>query len=185
LLVEFALVVPVLVLLALGVVEYGLAWQDKLTVQTGVRTGIRVGSSGGALASTDQDVLLGIGSAVDSLRLSSVDWVMVYKPSAPDGTVPAACSTPTPHSVSGTCNTYSGAQLQQVLSGTAPASWFGCGGSALDRFWCPTSRQAFQSVGPDQLGVWVRATHNMLSGMFGPTVTVEDTAVMRLEPNEG
>jgi hypothetical protein len=181
---EFALVVPLLALLALGVADYGLAWRDKLAVQTAVRTGLRVGSSEGRLPSADKNLLLGLGSAINSVGLSNVAWVVVYKSVSADGAIPPACLAPAPHSVTGACNVYTGAQLAQVVAGSAPASWFGCGTSALDRSWCPTGRKTVQAEGTDQLGIWVSATHRMISGVFGPTVTVRDSAVMRLEPEE-
>lgn len=183
-LVELAMVLPLLALLAFGALEMGLAWRDRLTVQTATRAGVRVGSAEGRLATADQGVLLAVGAALHDLGLGDVDWVVVYKSDTSDGSVPSACTTPVPQSVSGSCNAYTGAQLQEVVEGTAPSSWFGCGGSSLDGYWCPASRQSVQALGPDFLGVWIRAGHPMLTGLFESELTVEDDAVMRLEPQE-
>lgn len=184
-LVEFAFVIPVLAIMCFGVIEFGLAWQDRLTVQTAARAGVRVGSADGTSATSDQGVLLSVGSTLYDLGLSNVDWVLIYKSTTTDGAVPAACLTPTPHSVSGSCNAYSGAQLQQIVA-AAPgtAAWFGCGVGSLDLSWCPTSRQSIQALGNDYLGVHLRVRHPMLTGFFGSVVTVDDDAVMRLEPQE-
>lgn len=183
-LVEFAFLLPVLALLVFGILEFGMAWQDKLTVQTGVRTGVRVGSTAGNVADADKNILLGVGAVLNDIGFANVNWVVVYKSSSTDGVTPAACLTPTPHSVSGSCNAYSGAQLHQVVDATAPASWFGCGVGSLDSSWCPTSRQSIQAVGNDYLGVWVNADHPSLTGFFGASLTMTDSAVMRLEPKE-
>jgi hypothetical protein len=179
---EFALLLPFLALMAFGVLEFGLAWQDKMTVQTAGRAAVRVGSSAGTNADADKSLLLGLGSAISDVGLDNVDWVMVYKSSTADGAAPATCTTPTPHSVSGSCNAYTGAQLKHVVAGSAPGSWFGCGVGSLDLSWCPASRQTTQAVGTDYLGVWVRARHPMRTGFFGSEVTLRDQAVMRLEP---
>jgi Flp pilus assembly protein TadG len=183
-LVEFALVLPFLALMAFGVVEFGMALQDKTTVQGAARAGVRVGSAAGATADADKNLLLGVGAALQDVGLTNVDWIVVYKSGTVDGAVPAACTNPT-HSVSASCNAYTGAQLQQLVAGTAPASWFGCGVTALDRFWCPTSRQTIQSDGTDYLGVSVQARHPMFTGFFGSTLTISDYGVMRLEPQGG
>ena len=93
-LVEFAFVLPVLAVMAFGVIEFGLAWQDRLTVQTAVRAGVRVGSADGKLATADKEVLLGVGAVLYDLGLANVDSVVVYKSTTTDGAVPPACLTP-------------------------------------------------------------------------------------------
>jgi len=183
--VEFALVLPFMALMAMGIMEFGLARQDKLTVQTGARSGVRVGSAAGNAATADKNLLLGAGSALNDIGLANVNWVVVYKSTTTDGAVPASCTSPTPHSVSSSCNAYSGAQLQQVVAGTAPASWFGCGAGSLDASWCPTSRLTIQANGADYLGVWLSARHPMFTGFFGSALTLTDNAIMRLEPQAG
>jgi len=183
-LVEFAFVLPVLALMCFGVIEYGLAGQDRLTVQTAVRSGVRVGSAEGKLATADKNALLAAGAALYDLGLVNVTSVLVYKSATVDGAVPPACLTPNTHSVSGSCNAYTGAQLQSVVNGTAPASWFGCGVGSLDLSWCPTGRQSIQGLGNDYLGVRVAVSRPTLTGFFGSAVTINDHAVMRLEPQE-
>jgi hypothetical protein len=183
-LVELAFVLPVLAVLAFGVVEFGLAWQDRLTVQTAAREGVRVGSSQGKAATADKAALLGVGAVLYDMGLQNVDWVVVFKSTTTDGAVPTACLTPTPHSVAGSCNAYTGAQLKKVVDGTAPASWFGCGVGSLDLSWCPTARQSIQALGNDYLGVRITARHPLLTGFFGSVLTLKDHAVMRLEPQE-
>ncbi|MEA2902081.1 MAG: hypothetical protein QOH36_1968 [Actinomycetota bacterium] len=182
--VEFAFVLPLLTLFAFGAIEMGLAWSGRLTVQTAVRAGVRVGSAQGTVANADQVLLVSTGAALNDLGLANVNSVVVFKSITIDGAVPTACLTGTPHSVSGSCNAYTGAQLAQVVAGTSPGSWFGCGVGSLDLSWCPTSRQAIQALGNDYLGVWVSARHPMLTGFFGSTLTIVDHAVMRLEPKE-
>ncbi len=41
--VEFALVVPVLILLLMGIIDYGLFFTDRLAVKQGIREGARDG----------------------------------------------------------------------------------------------------------------------------------------------
>ena len=183
-LVELAFVLPLLAMFAFGAIEFGLAWGDRLAVQTAVRAGVRVGSAQATVSTADHTLLLSTGAALTDIGLANVRYVVVFKSATTDGVVPPACLTGTPHSVSGSCNVYTGAQLVQVLAGTSPASWFGCGVGSLDLSWCPTGRQAVQALGNDFLGVWVKASRPMLTGFFGTTLTIADDAVMRLEPQE-
>lgn len=179
--VEFAFVLPFLAVMAFGIMELGLALQSRMTVQAAVRAGARVGSAAGAGAGADQTVLLGVGAALTSARVTDVSYVVVYKASAAGGAIPAACTGP-PRAVSGQCNAYTGDQMAQVVAGTAPASWFGCGAGALDSPWCPTGRQTIQALGTDYLGVWVQARHQLRTGFFGTSLSMSSQAVMRLEP---
>ena len=182
--VEFAFVLPLLALFAFGVIEFGhgVGWPAD-------------GGDGGAGRCQGRQrpghalhrrpgVLLSTGAALNDLGLANVNWVVVFKSATADGAVPTACLTGTPHSVSGSCNAYSGAQLAQVVAGTSPGSWFGCGVGSLDLSWCPTARQSIQALGNDYLGVWVKVRRPMVTGFFGTTITIADHAVMRLEPQE-
>lgn len=180
-LVEFVMVLPLIAIMAFGVLEFGLAFQDRMTVQSGARTGVRVASAAGTSVDADKNLLLGLGTALRSVGLGNVDWVLVYKSTTADGAVPTTCLDP-PRAATAACNFYTGAQLSQVVAGTAPSTWFGCGLTALDRFWCPTARQTIQANGTDYIGVRVRARHPLTTGFFGTTLTIDSHGVMRLEP---
>ncbi|HVT77518.1 MAG TPA: TadE family protein, partial [Acidimicrobiales bacterium] len=174
-LVEFALSLVLLITLLFGIVEFGLAWQDRLTLQTATRAGVRVGSNLTTNSQADYNILQAVKSAINDVGLGNVDAVVIYKSTTADGSVPSTCVSPSVHSVVATCNAYTGAQLASIVS-----SQFGCGVGALDLSWCPTVRQNLQSVGPDYLGVWIRVTHHNLTSLFGSSFKMTDSAVMRL-----
>lgn len=176
-LLEFALCAIFMITLIFGIIEFGLGWQDRLTVQTASRAGVRVGSNLTTNSQADYNILQTVRSAINDVGLSNVDAVVIYKSTTADGLVPAACVAPTVKSVALTCNAYSGAQLQTMTSAD-----FGCGVGDLDLSWCPTTRQNLQAVGPDYLGVWIRMTHHNITGMFGTNYKITDSSVMRLEP---
>lgn len=179
--VEFAAVVTLLCTLAFGVVEFGFAWQDKVTVETAARAGARTGSGVGKDRLADYAILQGVRSAVGDIGIDNVQYVVVYNANTTDGKVPQACTNGT--SQNGLCNVYTGAQLssltQSSFSGTSS-----CGGSAPDRFWCPTTRKTVQITGTDYVGVWVKADVPTITKLFGSSTTITSTAVMRLEPAE-
>lgn len=175
-LVEFALVLPVLVLLTFGLIEFGLFFRDYLTVANSTRTGARVGSAAGSSATADYDILVGLKQAAAALPggAPSLEAISVFKSTASGGGLPSGCDT---GSVTGVCNHYSGSDLD-----TLAVSDFDCGASAPDRFWCPATRVDSQSAGPDYVGVYVRVTHDFVTGMFGASRTLTDEVVMRVEP---
>jgi Flp pilus assembly protein TadG len=74
--VEFALLLPVLVLLIVGIVEFALVWNSRNTVLFASRDGSMIAAEGGSLAGTDCVILRRIESDVVSpstaLRLQSV-----------------------------------------------------------------------------------------------------------------
>jgi hypothetical protein len=176
-LVELALIVPILVMLVVGIAEFGFGYRDRLTVQTATRTGARVGSSLGDDPQADYNILQGVRSALGSISTTNIDKIIVYKSATADGAVPSTCLTS--GSQAGSCNVYDASAL------TAPSTSFGCGSGDLDTSWCPTSRVVLQaaSSGPDYLGVYLQVRHNFFSGFLGTRqLTLKDKAVLRLEP---
>lgn len=180
-LVELTVVLPLLVLIVIGIIEFGAAWSNKLKVETAARGGARVGSSLGAARLADYNLLQSVKSVLSDTGLSNVDYVVVFKVSTANGAIPSGCGGSAPTSQTGKCNVYTGAQLASL----APGQFSGttsCDGTALDRWWCPTSRQSVQHIGPDYLGVWVKAKSETLTNFFGSPLQLESAAIMRLEP---
>lgn len=60
--VEFALVVPVLILLIFGSIEFGLAIQARTMIGNAAREGVRVASLGGSVADVQASALNALGS---------------------------------------------------------------------------------------------------------------------------
>lgn len=177
--VEFVLIAPVLLLLAMGIAEFGLGWKDSLTVSNAMRAGARVGSAAANNRTADYEILQAVESALSSVPKANIEQIVVYEANGPDGDIPATCAAGTPGS---TCNVYGPADLDRLDTDFAGGS---CNATAPDRFWCPTSRKARQSGPggpPDYIGVWIRIRHDFITDFFGGSMTITDNAVMRLEP---
>jgi hypothetical protein len=178
-LIELAFVAPILIFFAMGIVEFGGAWQFNTKLQVATRSGARVGSNLGTDPSADYQTLLTVKSALSSGDYSRVDRVVIYSATATDGSVPTACKTA---SVVGVCNSYAGSlltsgSLVQTNFGTAA----GCGGK-LDASWCPLSRNDNPSA-PDYLGVWIQYQYPFVTKVFpGNGITMTRSTVMRIEP---
>lgn len=181
---ELVVVLPLLILLVVGVIEFGAAWSNKLKVETAARAGARVGSNLGNHRLADYGLLQSVRSVLDDLGLDNVDYVVVYRASDPGGMIPAGCSGPAPTSQPGQCNVYTRADLAS-LTETMFTGTVTCGADAPDRWWCPLSRENVQHRGSDFLGVWIRAGSPTVTTLFGSPLHLEASAVMRLEPSDG
>jgi hypothetical protein len=178
-LVEAALILPILVLLFAGMVEYGMAWRTSNSVAD------RVGSASLALSrdygnrTADLRVLEQIRAS--DTDLADVRWVIVYRTSEADGEPPAACRWVAawstyigPWGIDGLCNAYPGASVATLDADdfTAPD----CTGDP-DVAFCPSGRDDDLAAG-DRLGVAVRVRHSWLTGMIpGSGPTISDHAV--------
>ena len=182
---EFALMLPLLIMLAVGILEFGLGWRDSMTVSNTLRAGARVGSNAGNDRAADYNTLKSVEAAIKAIPNTTIQRLIVYKSTTANGAVPTSCtSASSPGGVNGVCNIYSAANISGLTAADFTASCTGSSGSAPDRYWCPTDRVALQASGADYLGVYVEVRHNYVTKLFpfGNYITITDNAVMRLEP---
>ena len=189
-LVEMILFTPILVMIAMGILEFGMAWRDSITVASTTRAGARVGSNAGNDRMADYNTLLAVQAAVASIPNAQINKIVIYKSTRTDGVVPTECTTATTGVNSGgvQCNVYTGAQLASLSASSFGSTGSGaseaCSGSALDRFWCPLGRETRQAVGTHYFGVWMQVTHPYVTRIFpGTGITIRDSAIMRIEPS--
>lgn len=182
--VEFALFVPVLMALCFGLVEYGFAFRDGVTLSGAARAGARVGANYADDPMTDYQVLVAVESALNDLDAqSSLVKVVVYEANEADGRPPAGCLAAGAlgtGGLSGICNVYGPEDIDGIQT-----HWFGdgCTAAKRDRLWCPTSRVRTQS-NADWFGVYVEVRRAMVTGIFPEgDMTLRQHAVMRIEPD--
>jgi hypothetical protein len=175
--VEAAFITPIFFLLLFGVIEGGFGLHERLSVANMAMVGARSASGNGAEVLSDYEVLGAIRGGAGGVGPSQVTTIVVYKTTGPGNVVPTACKTA---SVAGVCNHYTGADLAKA------STFFGCGGSPrIDSEWCPTSRKtALSGVNgpPDYIGVYVRASHQNLTGVLGNNINFDSDTIMRIEP---
>jgi hypothetical protein len=166
--VEAALITPLLVTILFGIIEVGLLMRDDLSFNQAARAGARAASAmprnddyQSVAANAVAGALRGISpSAVQSLTIFRADPA-TGKPL--DGADPATC---TKDCVRFTWN--HDAQRFDVVNGT---SW-----PAADQ------RACGDEADTDYLGVQLQGFHPWLTRLFGNGVTVQEKAIMRLEP---
>lgn len=175
-LVEAALILPVLIMLAMGTIEFGMAWRDRLGVQNAVRSAARTGASLANDPQADYNMLQMLKAGLGT-KFTNTTRIVIYNATAANGAVPSTCLTGS--SQSGVCNVYTAADAS--LASTS----FGCGAGDVDTAWCPTGRNTdlASSSGPDYIGVYVTFNHGLITGSFGSgNMVIKDNAVMRAEP---
>lgn len=175
--VESAIVLPVVFLCIFGTLEFGLAFRSYLTLTNSTRDAARFASSLGKDPDADFQVVNEIRTSLSALKGGTLSKVIIFKGSGSQSTTSsgalAACRA---GSVPDLCNTYTGSSL------TSTASAFGCGYSSPDRYWCPAVRKENVSDPPDYIGVYIESIHHGVTGAFGSTRTFHDEIVMRIEP---
>lgn len=189
-LLEMAMITPMLLFISLAVLDIGLGWRTSLTVSNSVRAGARVATNLGKATSADESALKAVGAALGDIPVAEIDVVVIFKASSSTTTVPPQCLTAASRTAGGNysynCNTYTGDEVRKIAGGLTGAPSFGnC--TSRHKYWCPTNRLVAQSVsvGPDHVGVFVRINHKTVTKALGATITVDETAVMVIEPGAG
>ena len=176
-LVEFAMLVPVFMLLLLGLLEFGFVFDHTMTVSYATREGARSGAAfaqGNAsipCANIDQNIIDAVkrvltapGSLVDRLNVATIT---IYK-AQPDGTP-----------VGGKSNVWTNDGAGNFIAPTgAGVQWNAC--------------SRINGVSPDSLGVAIVYNYKFVTplsaalGFFGPPggagLTIRDRTVMALNP---
>jgi len=184
--VEFALVAPVLFIMVIGIIEMALLMRDHVALTSLVRTGGRTASAnlqmgpagdgeGGDCISPctpanapmlAQLAANAIQRAGTALPPGSIRELWIYKANS-KGYPGGASSTSMECTVN--CVKYAWQPTKEqfrYLTGT----------------WQSSTISACANNNPDSVGVYMRAEHSFMSGMFGSTADIEDHAVFTFEP---
>jgi TadE-like protein len=182
--VEAALVTPLLMVLLLGIIEMSLLMRDVVAVSSSVRVGARMASTAagagpgtcktGDTTCTPQKAPKVAQLAADAIQRGgsampkdSIDWILVYQANAqgyplPDGNKNLVCST--------FCVKYvwdTDLDKFRYLSGQWDSK---------------TINACINDPGLMAVGVAMHAHHPWVTGFFGNGVEVEERTVMQFEP---
>jgi Flp pilus assembly protein TadG len=155
---EFALVVPVLMVLIMGVLDGALLMFSVGTARYGSAEGSRVAATLGNVSTTDSQVVATVRNIVSGTKLFTVDEVDIYKLNQ-DGN---GNLTPDPAKI----NKY-------ALDGTP-----------LNGTPWPASTRNVGNGTSDFIGVTVNYTYTWKAGFFAPLGPLKTTAIsyVRIEP---
>jgi hypothetical protein len=174
---------PLFFLIVFGMLEFGFAFRNYLTLANGTRDGARTGTTAGNGATADYQILQAISSSMSAMSEDDIEQIVIFHADGPDDTVPAACTTIGAGSSTGSeCNVYDTQDFD------LDEDEFDCGGpgTAPDGGWCPTARRVAVNPPhgpPDYIGVWIQVRYDYITGLFpGSGLTFDDTTIMRIEP---
>jgi len=167
-LVEAVLILPILLALTFGAIEFGFGFSRRAAVESLARTGARtaaansgaadVGSSADGMSLAARDA---VNAALGTGSLPTMNTLYVYK----DGFGPGA---------GGACGTY----CSQFTFDTSTKQFGnpsgGSGWPKANRNYCPPNA--------DKVVVEIRSTHNFITGLFGASIGFVSKATMQLEP---
>lgn len=173
--VEMAIVLPLLILLVFGIVEYGLLFKEKMTIASATASAARTGATMGSRDAADMRILealeAGLYDQVDSSVLISVE---IFKANETTGA-----------KVIGSVNTYN-------FTPTIPCRWTPCpstnpGPAVYGGTWVPANRDTTldpSGGGLDVLGIEVKYHHTAITGLIpGVDRDLTERALIRIEPD--
>jgi hypothetical protein len=163
--VEAALVIPVLLLLIVGLLEFGLAFKDQLGITSAVRAGARIAAAEPRYANFAADAAAAVAKEGSAVDFSGVQALWVYQ--ADDSGHPVGAG--------GTFNSCSTNCIKFAYDSSARA-FVQSGGS-----WPASSQDACQGQ-QDSIGVYLKLKHAGVTTLIFTSLGLDSYTVMRLEP---
>ena len=166
-LIEFAIILPILITITFGIVEYSGAYHDSAIAADAVRAGGRVGSA----IATDDSYTSAVANAVDAalstLPADEPQELWIYK----------ANSSGYP----GSANNFSSCNANCIKYVWNPAAKAFDTANPQGGGW-PASTHQVCTEPYDELGVYVKLDHQFITGLFGASISLQDHSVFRFEP---
>lgn len=166
-LVEMAILLPVLIIVVFGIIEWSAAYHDASVTADATRSGGRMASAESLNASYATNAASAVAATLQSLPASEPQEMWVYKANSngyPGGGADfSTCST--------NCIKYTWQAASKTFNTAAP------GGNG----W-PAASQQVCTEPFDEVGIYVKISHSFITNLFGATVALTDHAVFRLEP---
>jgi hypothetical protein len=167
-LVETAILIPVVILITFGLIEFSSAYQSSSVATAAARSGARVASAEALLPTFATDAALAAGTALRTVGSDEPQEMWIYDADDTTG-LPASgnftsCTTK--------CIKYTWIQAQRKFDTANPT-----GGG-----WPASTQNACNSTNWDSVGVYIKLKHQFITKLFGASITLADHAVFRLEP---
>lgn len=183
---EFALIAPVLFAMLFGIIEMAFLMRDYVSLTSLVRAGGRTAS-----ASVPAGVA-GVAEGGDCISPCTPSNAPMLAQLAANSIQRAGTGLP-PDSIKELWIYKANDKGYPGVNGSTSMT---CGSNCVKYAWVPAKDQfrylsgswSWQSINacansnPDSVGVYIKASHRWLSGMFGSAVTIEDHAVFTVEP---
>ncbi len=178
--VEAAIITPLIALLVFGIVEFGLIFKDELTVSSAAGAAARTGAAIPKQPNYQEDMLKELNGRLAGLGLRDGDKVVIYK-AEDDGLLKDADSQ---GEIFDTCENDADANCTAYTWNGTTDQW-----DAGSADWEPDEQSACRddSLDPDKdldrIGVYLDVTHDYITGFVGSgSRSVTQRSVYSLEP---
>ena len=183
-LVEAAFVLPILVLLVFGIIDYGFVLKDYQSLASATRSGARTASAEARGASYDTDASTAVATAMKALQGNDTPQILEIFQADPATGLPYNSAKTgdeaLPLATCSHCSYYTWNSATTSWNAANPRNWPGSGSSSAQDACAYNS--STNPNGPDTLGVYLKVSHKMFTGLFGNTRTLTDKTDIKLEP---
>ena len=166
-LVETAILIPVVLAITFGLIEFSSAYQSSSVASAASRSAARVASAEALLPNYATDAATAAATALHTIPNNEPVEMWVYRAAAngyPESGNFTSCTT--------NCIKYAWLPTTKAFDTANPTG----------NGWPYTSQNACNQNAWDSVGVYVKLNHKFLTGLFGSKITLADHAVFRLEP---
>jgi hypothetical protein len=181
--VEFALMLPLVIMLAVGLLEFGMLFKDHVGIHYASREGARVAASGSRYPQADCSVLSAISTTMQTMPYDDLVRVVVYRV---DPNTNGECLLD-----NGLCPRMVYARISEIGNMTdchPMRSWSLLPSVSGDEAWTPDGSPGRNNddQNPDSIGVTVEFNHrfffNYVPGANTTSVVIRDTTITQIEP---
>ena len=182
--VEAVIVFPVLVVIMMGSLEFGMAYRDSTTISTALRTSARTVASQGNDGTADYYALQALKAGLSGIPTAAIGRIVIYNASTQDKPDTPCLTMAAPGGQTGTkaCNVYTAASLSLASTSFSSTATGSCPGTAVDRYYCPLTRDVIMASVTDYVGVYIQVRHDFVTRLFGANLTITDKLIVQLEP---
>lgn len=163
--IEFAIILPLLVAITFGIIEFSSSYHDAAIASDAVRSGGRVGSAMAGNTGYATQVAQAASAAVETLPKNAPQELWVYKANANGypgtGTGFSTCSS--------NCIKYTWNPTTRTFVNPQGGGW-------------PASSHQICRQPYDEIGVYIKLDHTFVTQLFGANLTLTDHSVFRFEP---
>jgi Flp pilus assembly protein TadG len=166
-LVETAILIPLVIIITFGLIEFSSAYQSSSVASASARTAARTASAEALLPTFATDAAAAAATALKTVPADEPVEMWIYRANSagyPESGGFSTCTT--------NCIKYTWVPSTRSFNTASPS-----GGG-----WPYTTQNACNSSNWDSVGVYVKLNHKFLTRLFGANITLADHAVFRLEP---
>lgn len=182
-LVEFALIVPILFLIVMGVVDIGDAWFRSASATAASRAAAIAAFDSGELRDHDLRTLQAIVTEANNRGIENIQKVVIWDAGSHPTEPPESClqdSAISNGGIPGLCTAYGAAFLDSVRDGSATSEFGPCtDASVADAKWCTDDRPNGNPTW--DVGIYFEAEEEYMTGALPmlQTFTISQSVIVR------